>query len=121
MLVGHRNARFLKLYHQSYQEYKPTKWYYNAGELPTTSILIAQPHLVHRVKLAFGVHYLLPMLYRERYPFWQKDFYTVHLLQRHRPHGDGIVYFNEDNISDYNCTFGEMARLAYYGTKELMD
>lgn len=101
--------------------YRPTEWYYNAGELPTTSILVPHPHLVHRVKLAFGVHYLLPMLYQEFYPSWQQQFYTVHLLQRHRSHGDGIQYFDEVNIRDYNCTFGEMARLAYYGTKELVD
>lgn len=79
-----------------------------------------QSNLVHRVKLQFGVHYLLPLLYRERYPFWEKEFYAVHLLSRHRSHSDGIGYFNEENIKGYNRTFGEMARLAYYGSKDMI-
>ena len=121
MLICHRNARFLRLWHESYRQYKPTLWYYNAGELPTKKILEKKPSLVHRIKKEFGVHYLLPMLYQDRYPFWQKEFYTIHLLARHRQHSDGIQYFNKDNIKGYNRTFGEMARLAYYGTKQFIN
>lgn len=120
MLICHRNARFLKLWYESYREYKPTLWYYNAGELPTTKFLEKQPNLVHREKIQFGVHYLVDMLYEEQNPFWDKMYYAIHMLARHRSHSDGIVYFNEDNIKDYNRTFGQMARLAYYGNKNIL-
>ncbi len=124
VLVCHRNARFLRLWHQSYRSYRPTLWYFNAGELPTTSILTPRPQLVHREKTAFGVHYLLPMLYQKQLSSsdldWQRQFYAVHLLARHRPHDATRQYLNEDNIRDLDCTFGEMARLAYYGTRQML-
>lgn len=122
MLIGHRNARFLKLYFESYREYGPNEWYFNAGQLPTTSILEPMPYLVHRVRLCFGVHDLRSMLYDDLDANWQRDFYAVHLLSRHQSDGrdDGIESFDEMTIRSYNRTFGEMARLVYYGSKDLL-
>ena len=42
-LIAHKNARFLKLWLNSYHDYRPNSWYYNAGELPTISILYKRP------------------------------------------------------------------------------
>ena len=124
VLIGHNNARFLKLWHDSYENYRPTSWYYNAGQLPTEKFLIRNPGLVHRVKTEFGVHNLVQMLYNENYPFWETEFYAVHLLARHRSYlmpRDRIKNFNEINIKTYNRTFGQMARFVIYGTKNLID
>ena len=49
LMTANRNARFLKLWLDSYHDYKPEKWYYNAGELPTERFLLKQPDLVNRV------------------------------------------------------------------------
>lgn len=123
-MIAHKNARFLKLWYESYKFYRPTRWYYNAGHLPTNKFLVPNPGLVHRVKYEFGVHNLVPMLYNDLYPFWQEKFYAIHLLSRHRSYlvpNDKIQYFNEHNIKTYNKTFGEMARLVLYGTKNLIE
>jgi hypothetical protein len=63
------------------------------------------------------------MLYNDLYPLWQQKFFTIHLLSRHRSYlvpNDQIIYFNELNIKTYNKTFGQMARLVIYGTKDLI-
>ncbi|RWS05593.1 uncharacterized protein B4U79_07596 [Dinothrombium tinctorium] len=115
VLIAHKNARFLKLWFQSYRDYRPFKWYYNAGELPTESILTKRPDLVHREMTEFGVHNLVEFLYKNNHPeeIWRSKFYTIHLLERHRSYmvpEDSIGFFNENNIKTYNKTFGAMAR-----------
>eukprot|EP00096_Caligus_rogercresseyi_P011433 TRINITY_DN4496_c0_g1_i1.p1 TRINITY_DN4496_c0_g1~~TRINITY_DN4496_c0_g1_i1.p1 ORF type:complete len:295 (+),score=90.82 TRINITY_DN4496_c0_g1_i1:6-890(+) len=116
ILLADKKSRFLKAWIASYKDYRPDNWYYNAGELPTKSILLKNPTLVHRVLYKFGVSNLSKELYDEYWPHW-RDFYSIHLLWAHRSYlakGDversGIREFNEENISGYNNTFGEMAR-----------
>jgi hypothetical protein len=125
VLIGHKNSRFLKLYLESYHNYDPNQWYYNGGELPTTSILYKNPELVHRVKREFGVDgpQVCPKVYRIYYPDWQKDFYTIHLVLR----GNEIVLkawcfngneppvmkFDEEIAKNLSVTFGEMTRLLF--------
>ena len=125
MLICHRNARFLSLWYESYHNYKADLWYYNAGEFPTKKILQPMPSLVHRVPEKFGVDNLAQMLYNETNRHWQDQYYTIHLLARHRSYLVGsssqFRYFNEFNIRDYNKTFGEMARLAYFGAKQSIE
>ncbi|CAG2177578.1 unnamed protein product [Oppiella nova] len=123
VLIGHKNARFLKLWYESYHKYRPTRWYYNAGQLPTSDILGPKPSLVHRVSHAFGVHNLVPMLYNDLYPFWDNNFFAIHLLARHKSYlvpNDMITTFNEHNIKTYNKTFGQMARLVLFGTTDII-
>lgn len=127
VLVAHKDARFLKLWLQSYENnYKPEKWYYNAGERPTKQILERRPELVHRVREAFGVHMLIPFLYKENWPQteWERQFYAVHLLARHRGYlameKGAPSLFDENNIQAYNRTFGAMARLVLYGKSDLL-
>lgn len=122
VLIGHKNARFLKKWLQGYKWYRPFKWYYNAGQLPTDEILKKEPGLVHRVPLLFGVHYLIDELYKRSWPEW-KEQYTVHLLVNHRDYLDSesaIQEFNEVNIRTYDRTYGEMARLVLYGKSDIL-
>lgn len=120
MIIAHKNARFLNLWYDSYKNYKPNLWYYNAGELPTKQFLEKSPDLVHRVKTEFGVHLLVQMLYKRLDTNWQQNYYAIHLLSRHLYLIDERNRtFDEQNIGNYNCTFGEMARLVYFGSKSL--
>jgi hypothetical protein len=117
VLVANKSARFLRLWLESYREYYPDRWYYNAGCKPTEELLYKTPELVHRVKLLFGVHMLIHNLYKTQWTDWRKQ-YSVHLLMRHRSyldkeHLDKWPIFDENNIKDYPMTFGEMAREAY--------
>ncbi|XP_067123869.1 uncharacterized protein [Centruroides vittatus] len=122
VLIAHRNSRFLKLWYQSYKYYRPTRWYYNAGELPTESILLFRPNFVHRVPYDFGVQNLAFMLYGVRSPNW-RDYHTIHLLIRHRKYlvpDDHLEDFDENNIKTYNKTFGDMARQVLFGKSDMI-
>ena len=120
VLVAHRDARFLRLWLETYRQYYPDKWHFNAGGKPTREVLWFKPELVHRVKELFGVHNLAKELYRLKH--WDKwrNFYTVHLLIRHRSYLDSWwnlfwwPQLNEDNIRDYPKPFGDMAREVYF-------
>ena len=117
VLIANKNARFLRLWLDSYQQYHPDLWYYNAGCKPTEEVLYKRPELVHRVKLLFGVHSLVGNLYKTLWKEWRQQ-YTIHLLTRHRSyldkeHLEKWPIFDENNIKDYPMTFGEMAREVY--------
>lgn len=122
LLIAHKNARFLKLWYNSYRYYRRERWYYNAGELPTTLILERMPNIVHRVSYDFGVHNLVHLLYGTRSDEW-KNYVGIHLLVRHKNYllpGDTVEEFNEENIKNYNKTFGDMARLVLYGSSDIV-
>jgi len=113
VIIANKNARFLPLYLDTYKEYHSDLWYYNAGERPTVEVLYKRPELLHRVKLKFGVHMLVPKLYLTQWPEWrQQD--TIHLLINHRsyldPHFKEYPAFDNVNIANYSYTFGDMAR-----------
>jgi hypothetical protein len=117
VLIANKNARFLRLWLDSYRQYYPDQWYYNAGCKPTEELLYKRPELVHRVKFLFGVHKLVNNLYKIKWKEWRQQ-YTVHLLMRHRSYLDkehlqNWSIFDEINIKDYPMTFGEMAREVY--------
>ena len=104
---------------QTYRDYKPALWYYNAAEAPTQRILSQRPELVNRVEELFGVQNLAEKLYgtnANEWPEW-KNYYSIHLLARHRDYlvksdveQSKILNFDENNIKNYTKTFGEMAR-----------
>lgn len=122
LLVAHKNARFLRFWYNSYRYYRRERWYYNAGELPTSFILERMPYLVHRVPYDFGVHNLVHLLYGIRSSEW-KNYCGIHLLVRHKNYllpGDTVLEFNEENIKSYNKTFGDMARLVLYGSTDFV-
>ena len=120
VLLAHKDARFLRLWLETYRQYYPNKWYFNAGEKPTREVLWFKPELVHRVKWLFGVHGFGEELYRlEHWDEW-RNFDAVHLLIRHRSYLDSWwnlfwwPQLNEDNIRDYPKPFGDMAREVYF-------
>ncbi|GAB6027907.1 hypothetical protein CHUAL_002122 [Chamberlinius hualienensis] len=122
VLIAHKDARFLKYWLDSYHNYQGKRWYFNAGEYPTTSVLYKQPELVHRVKRLFGVHDLLKELYQSNWPEWTNQF-SVHLLIRHRTGVNkkgAIKTFDEENIKSYDRTWGAMARLVLYGSSNII-
>ncbi|XP_023716727.1 uncharacterized protein LOC111869411 isoform X4 [Cryptotermes secundus] len=120
VLVAHKDARFLRLWLETYRQYYPNRWYFNAGEKPTREVLWFKPELVHRVKVLFGVQGLSEELYRTEGWYEWRRFYAVHLLIRHRWYLDSLwnmfwwPRLNENNILDYPKTFGEMARDVYF-------
>jgi hypothetical protein len=114
-LIAHKNSRFIKLWLESYKDnYRSNKWqyfnsfipfllilytndalvyyrYYNAGERPTTEILLHQPHLIHRVKGDFGADTGVSMsLYTTKKSDWRR-LDVIHLLMNHRSYSE--LYF----------------------------
>ncbi|XP_002400253.3 uncharacterized protein LOC8043598 [Ixodes scapularis] len=121
VLVAHRNARFLKFWQDSYRYYRPDRWYWNAGQLPTEMILVPRPYLVHRVPFDFGVHNLAHLLYAVCTGQW-RGYYAIHLLFRHREYlvpSDRFGKLDVHTVAHYNRTFGQMARLVLFGTTKL--
>lgn len=134
VLIGNRNARFLKFVMETYKSYEADQWYYNAGVLPTKAILYKFPHLVHRIKVKFGVDAptVCPYFYKEYHDDWQTEYFTFHMVARGEEIswkgwclGDDDHYmrnakFNDDLIKSVNNTFGEMGRYVLFGTKEIL-
>ena len=117
VIVANKDARFLRLWLDTYRVYHSDRWYYNAGCKPTEEVLYRKPELVHRVKLLFGVHMLVHNLYKSYWEDWRKQ-YAIHLLVNHRSyldkeHLDKWPEFTAENIRDHNYTFGTMAREIY--------
>ncbi|CAH0394846.1 unnamed protein product [Bemisia tabaci] len=128
IIVAHKDARFLYHWLHSYDgAYDPKKWYYNAGELPTTSVLYHHPELVHRVKVLFGNDMkFIHMLFSKYWPGWREN-YTFHLLARHQYLLKNIssvayypVVFDEFNLQHYPITFREMANEVLDYEKQLL-
>ncbi|XP_054159004.1 uncharacterized protein LOC128957293 [Oppia nitens] len=120
-MVGHRKARFLRLWLMCYCDYHPWEWYYNAGEMPTKEILVKRPDLIQDANGKFGGDgpRVCPQLYHRLRPDWRQIYYTVHLnikdnylsplgwcLNGSRP---PISKFDEQNVRQLRTTFGEMA------------
>lgn len=119
ILLAHREARFLRLWPETYKEHRPDLSYYNAGQKPVLEILWHKPELVHSVTKLFGVHDLSRQLYRQYTWKGWRDYYAIHLLIRHRHYLDSWwnyywwTEFNEKNILAYSMAFGEMALDVY--------
>uniref|UniRef100_A0A1B6EFU2 Alpha-1,4-N-acetylglucosaminyltransferase n=1 Tax=Clastoptera arizonana TaxID=38151 RepID=A0A1B6EFU2_9HEMI len=120
LFIAHKDARFLQLYLETYRHYRPDLWYYNAGELPTTSILYKNPELIHRVKVLFGADTkFIGDIFQTKWSDW-RNFFAVHLLVNHQYLLQNVtekatfpVNFNEQNIVNYPVTFREMAYDVY--------
>lgn len=124
VLIGHKDARVMKLILKTYEAYDTNRWYFNAGQLPTMAVLEKFPFLVHRVKRKFGVDApnVCPYFYNELHSDWTNDYYTFHMCMR----GDQIshkewclgdnyhplkaVVFDDNLIKSLNNTFGVIAR-----------
>lgn len=116
-LIAHKDARFLKLWLDSYKEYYGHLWYYNAGEKPKIEILDSRPELVHNAENLLGVKDLRVKLYVQQWAEWKSQF-TIHTLIRHLHDLDELKYnslnltypvtFTEKNIFNYNVTILSM-------------
>uniref|UniRef100_A0A8D8Q707 Uncharacterized protein n=1 Tax=Cacopsylla melanoneura TaxID=428564 RepID=A0A8D8Q707_9HEMI len=110
---GHKDARIIPLWLDTYKQYNASLWYYNAGELPTTSILYHKPELIHRVRDKFGTAYesMLYHLYRKSLfslglalfssgNHWDwHDYSAIHLFIRHQDYD-----FDETSVFSYQDT-----------------
>lgn len=119
VLIAHKDARFLKLWLESYKVYHPDDWYMNAGEKPMREILAYRPELVHTVKTLLGVHGLDDKLYSwHSWKNWRR-YYSIHLVIRYRRYSITLWHYlmwpniDETNICQYKKPFGEMARDVY--------
>lgn len=122
VLLAHPDARFLRVWMESYRAaYVGNLWYYNAGQRPTQMALYARPELVHRVRVRLGVDMdVMNVLYLRRdLKAWRKSMMAVHLFERHTAGlffegwKRGLSYpvvFTEDNICGYNVTILQMAQ-----------
>ena len=90
------------------------------------AFLIVDHFDAYRVTELFGVQGLSKELYSMRK--WEKwhEFYSIHLLTRHRDYlvpedikESGIKEFNEINIQNYTKSFGEIARSIWNHPKVL--
>jgi len=108
VLVAHKDARFLAMWLAQYQNYRPTMWYYNAGEAPTKNVLAKHEALVHRVYREFGVENLAEELYKRDWSGWVNR-YSIHLLDNHKQYLTNTEDFNELNYKDCECTFSVLA------------
>ncbi|XP_077553644.1 uncharacterized protein LOC144168562 [Haemaphysalis longicornis] len=122
VIVAREDAEYLRLWYESYQDYRPSMWYFNAGELPTKKLLVPRPYLVYGVPYDFGVHEAVTrILYKQCSSAW-KNFTTIHLFFRSRNYYNpsdkfGLVDF--ETVGRYNTSFGQMARLVLAGTTKL--
>ena len=121
VLIGHKDARFLKHCIETFRDYRADLWYYNGAELPTKAVLHPHPEFIHRVIQKFGtdVDYSY-FVFTTNWRRW-KEFDAIHLLinQRHYMHKKNFEKypeFNAETILKYNFTFGEMARRIYFET-----
>ena len=136
VLIAHKNARFMKLYLDTYRNYDPKQWYYNAGILPTNAVLKPRPDLIHRVDVEFGVDgpVICQMLYNKYSSEW-RNYYTIHMyIRAANPVPDWcftnpktnvlnkpkITQFNEEMAPNLNVTFGEMMREVFAFEKYLL-
>lgn len=122
VIVAHKDAEYLRLWYESYRDYRPSLWYYNAGELPTKKFLHPRPELVYRVACDFGVHEAVArFLYEQRSCAW-RNFTAIHLFFRLRNHYcpfDNFGTIDFRTVGRYNTSFGQMARLVLAGTTKL--
>uniref|UniRef100_A0A1B6CQ16 Alpha-1,4-N-acetylglucosaminyltransferase n=1 Tax=Clastoptera arizonana TaxID=38151 RepID=A0A1B6CQ16_9HEMI len=126
IILSHKNARFLKLWYESYRDnYKPNSWYFNAGQYPAKNILQKMPHLVHRVEKLFGVYNVKRKLYMKKFSEW-RDYYAFHILSNRQNGLRNItenatypVKFNEVNILKYPVAFRSMCLAVYPFPEEI--
>ncbi|KAK9506646.1 hypothetical protein O3M35_008541 [Rhynocoris fuscipes] len=120
VIITNKNARFLKLWLESYRNaYNSKSWFYNAGIRPTQEILLKDPSLVHREKVLLAPYDIIGKMYETKWPEW-RHYYTVHLMINHqyllRNLSEKATYpvqFNETNIKLYPIAFRDMVYDVY--------
>ncbi|KAF6201387.1 hypothetical protein GE061_005835 [Apolygus lucorum] len=117
VIIASKDARFLKIWLESYIDYRGNSWFYNGGELPTM-ILKKRPYLVNSVKNGLAEYRTtVRLIYYKSNESW-KYHYAIHLLIGHQRTllstnlSDAAPYpvvFNETNILNYEANIKYMA------------
>ena len=123
VILGTKGSCFLRMWLNSYlDDYRIKTWAYNSGTVPT-KLAIRYPSLVHVEETRFNRPNFneLKKIYNGHFD-WQRN-YAVHtwfrLFQRmHRFEIEG--YPDPQSIKKLNNSFGEMARVIYYGTADII-
>ena len=118
MILGHKNARFLRLCYETFRDYDPTKWYVNIGERPVLNVINKQPHIIHRMDGQFGVRpNVCHMLYPKYDKNWRNSsYYSIHLFIRMidwclgYPKPPAFSAYNETTVWTVDTTFSHMCR-----------
>ncbi|XP_054166207.1 uncharacterized protein LOC128963719 [Oppia nitens] len=120
-MIVHRNARFLKIWIDSFHDYRADSWFYTGGELPG-KLAQKNRNIINVISgTSFGCSSeVCPKLYAMYYPEWERDYYTIHTYIRsnyfyhhgwcmHGYHTD-VLYYNETIVETVNNTFADMCR-----------
>jgi len=125
LLMGHKDARFITQFIDTYKNYRPDVWYYNGGEKPVREILWRYPNLVPNEKIRLGVTTNVAWFFyvnsRSWDPkIWLNEYDTLHLLIGHRkdidPRYEEVHNFDEENIKYLNMNVPMMLRYYWFGT-----
>ncbi|XP_054166185.1 uncharacterized protein LOC128963697 [Oppia nitens] len=121
-LIARKNATFMRLWLDSYRNYRRNCWTCNSATIPT-QLIVKRPDLVNRtVQGAFGcnVYVVCPLVFRRYDSNWRQKFQTVHLWIRGNSYTNGLVclrkksqfnhFIDEKYIYAMKQTFGEMGR-----------
>ncbi|KAH9370176.1 uncharacterized protein LOC144170137 [Haemaphysalis longicornis] len=118
VIVARTDAEYLRLWYDSYHDYRPSLWYYNAGELPTKKFLHSRPDLVYRVPCDFGVHEAVTRILYEQCSSAWRNFTAMHLFFRLRSYycpSDKFGTVDFETVGRYDTSFGQLARLVLAG------
>ena len=110
IIVARKGAPFLRIWHETYRDYRPKKWAYNSVSVPSLlSDLL--PHLIHiELKSLVRPNYLETKLLYDSVYDWSRN-YCVHLYK-----GRGVSRPSRpEDIDRKNSTVGQIMRLLYYG------
>ena len=117
IIIGEKDSTFLTLWLNYFlEDYRADQWAYNSGKVPSM-LALRYPHLVHIEKES-----LHRPAYFEREKIWGavkynwKNNYAIHTWIRLY---DGPQPTPE-NIKRMNSTYGEIARLVYYGSTAML-
>ncbi|KAI5711983.1 hypothetical protein M8J75_004819 [Diaphorina citri] len=101
ILIGHKDARVIPLWLDTYKQYNASLWYYNGGVLPTKAVLEHKPELIHRVRDKFGTDtQMIFYLYLNNDTSWQwQEYDVIHLFIGHQR-----FEFNERSVLRYPQT-----------------
>lgn len=117
IIVGRRNATFLRLLYESYKNnYRWWDWDYNCARI-AYQLYLKRPDLLH-----VEPYRLTTPDWTERRKLWNdvidwSDLYVVHVMA-HFEHSDEV--YTPENIRRVNTTFGQIMRYVYYGSPEMI-
>ncbi|ELU02941.1 hypothetical protein CAPTEDRAFT_222887 [Capitella teleta] len=125
IIVCSKHSFFLTLWINSYiDDYRVDEWAYNTGQVPF-NLAQRYPQLVNvnKGRMVYPSYKELNKIWgSDSWDWWNN--YSVHLY--YRLWKDTSPYFkgvepDEHNVKGLNNTFGQMARMILYGTRDLMD